>query len=176
MHLNSPGGHAGEALFALADRILEMRATVPIVALVDEVATSAAHVLAAAAEHVAAVPSALVGSLAVLMPHVDVSGADAQAGHAWTLISSQPRKGDGWPHAPLSAAARATFQGIVDADHARLRRFVSRARNLPESAVDATQGRILRAEEALAAGLIDEISSAAGVVRQLVGGVASAAA
>lgn len=98
LHLDSPGGEVA-GLLGLADQFRAERGGKPIVALMDELAASAAYLLATAADRIVlASPLATIGSIGVIAQHVDSSKANKVAGVTYTSLFVGARKDDGNPH------------------------------------------------------------------------------
>src|SRR5690606_33365251 len=104
LRIDSPGGLAS-GLFDFTDRIFEARQTKPIVAVVDDIAYSAAYAIAAAAEKIYVSRTSGVGSVGVVGYHVDRSEADAAEGLKVTAVYAGAHKIDFSPHFPLTEAA-----------------------------------------------------------------------
>jgi ClpP class serine protease len=99
------------------------------------------------------------GSIGVVAVHRDESGADAQAGLAWTFVHAGAAKVDGNPHQPLSDSARAGLQADVDALYGRFVALVARCRKQPPEAIRATEAAVYRGDQAVAAGLADKVGT-----------------
>ena len=135
----------------------------------NEAALSAAYAIACAADDLTITQTGEVGSIGVVAVHVDESGADRQAGFAWTFVHAGERKVDGNPHEPLSSRARADIQADVDALYDRFVALVANRRNVSPDAVRATEAAVYRGDQAVVVGLADRI----GTLRQVVGGLAA---
>ena len=73
-------------------------------------AFSAAYLLASAAERVYAGRTSGLGSIGVIVSHLDVSASDEKLGYKYTIIHAGARKADFNPHEPLSEEARAVIE------------------------------------------------------------------
>jgi signal peptide peptidase SppA len=160
LDVDSAGGEVG-GLFDLVDRIRALRAASgkPLWAVANESALSAAYAIASAAERLYVTRTGEVGSIGVVAVHVDESGADAQAGLAFTFIFAGERKIDANPHAPLSERARSDIQADVDRLYAELCALVASNRGLAAEAVRATEAAIYRGALAIRAGLADRLGT-----------------
>jgi signal peptide peptidase SppA len=158
LDIDSPGGEAQGAM-EFAARLRALRGRKPIVAAVNHGAYSAAYAIASAADRIIIPPSGGVGSIGVVAAHLDVSAAEARQGIAWTFVHAGARKLDGSPHAPLSDAARARMQSLVDALYGQFTRLVAAGRAMPEERVRATEAGIFFGAEAVEAGLADAIGA-----------------
>lgn len=87
MEIDSPGGEVA-GLFDTVDmlRALKEGSGKPLHAVASEAALSAAYAIASAADRLVVTRTAEVGSVGVLAVHVDESGADRQAGLAWSYV------------------------------------------------------------------------------------------
>ena len=171
LDVDSPGGSVG-GLPELADMLFGLRGDKPIVAVANTVAASAAYWLAAQADEIVASPSAVVGSVGVWMAHVDISGFEEMLGIKTTLISAGEYKVEGNPFEPLSDEARAELQRHADASHAEFVAALARGRGVAAKTVreDFGKGRLLRAKDALAAGMVDRVGTLAETVQRLQAG------
>ena len=160
LEIDSSGGEAG-GVFDLAARLRSLARTSgkPLWAIADEAALSAAYALACAADRLWLTRTAEVGSIGVVAVHVDESEADRQAGLAYTFIHAGSHKVDGHPHAPLPLTVAADIQTDIDALHEQFIGLVAGSRGLGVEVVRATQARVYRGDQAIAAGLADQIGS-----------------
>lgn len=160
LEIDSSGGEAG-GVFDLAARLRSLARTSgkPLWAIADEAALSAAYALACAADRLWLTRTAEVGSIGVVAVHVDESEADRQAGLAYTFIHAGSHKVDGHPHAPLPLTVAADIQTDIDGLHEQFIALVAGLRGLGVEAVRATQARVYRGDQAIAAGLADQIGS-----------------
>lgn len=147
LEIDSPGGEAA-GVWDLAAQIAQ--ATKPVVAHANEMAFSAAYALAAAAPAGLYLPEAgMVGSVGVIMMHVDQSALDAKRGLVYTPIFAGKRKADFSPHAPLSDRARAAAQDQVDRLYQIFVDQVARDRGIDASVVKKTEAGLLTPGQAI---------------------------
>ncbi|MDO8608142.1 MAG: S49 family peptidase [Phaeospirillum sp.] len=160
LDVDSSGGEVG-GLFDLVDHIQAIRSQCgkPIWAVADEAALSAAYAIACTADRLYVTQTGEVGSIGVVAVHRDESGADAQAGLAWSFVHAGACKVDGNPHQPLSDSARAALQADVDALYGKFTTLVAERRRLSPDAVRATEAVVYRGDQAVAAGLADKIGT-----------------
>ena len=158
--IDSPGGLIA-GVTELAKELRGLRGPKPIVAQANQLAASAAYWIAAQADQVVASPSSLVGAIGVLSVHVEFSKALELAGIKPTIIFAGKRKADGNEFEPLSDAARAERQALVDEHYVQFIADVAAGRGVPGKQVKADygEGAILSASAALAAGAIDKVRS-----------------
>jgi signal peptide peptidase SppA len=158
LDIDSPGGEV-YGCAACAEAIFEARAAKPIWAVANELATSAAYFLASAAHNVFVPETADLGSIGVVMMHVDMSAALKQEGLNVTLIHAGAHKVDGNPFQPLPAAVREEFERGVLAVYDVFVAAVARNRGLREAAVRGTEAQIYMGADAVKAGLADGVAS-----------------
>lgn len=158
LEIDSNGGEAA-GVMDLTGKIAAANRRKPTWAIANEAAFSAAYWLASAAGRIAAPESAMVGSIGVVMLHVDQSAKDAKSGVTYTPIYAGERKVDFSSHAPLSDAARSVAQDEVDRLYEMFVNAVASGRTLDAQTVRDTQAGFLHAKAALEAGLIDAVES-----------------
>lgn len=160
LDINSAGGEVG-GLFALCDRIRALATRKPLVAFVNDLAASAAYAIACQAGRIVVSPSSIVGSIGVVLLHMDRSDQLAKAGMKPTLIHAGAHKVDGNPFGPLPDDVRERLQGEVNALYGLLLDTVARGRGirLSKAAARATEARVFMGKDAIAAGLADEIAT-----------------
>lgn len=155
---DSPGGEtAGN--FALANRFMQARGSKPVWSYVNELAASAAYSLAASTDRIIMPTNGLVGSIGVVMLHLDQSEKDKKQGLSYTYIYAGDRKIDMNSHAPLSKEARATADKMVQGAYDQFTAHISTSRFMSQQAVRDTQAGIFSGTEARQIGLADSISS-----------------
>jgi len=154
--VNSPGGDAA-GCFELTEEIRALET--PTMAVVDDLAASGGYAVPAACDRMVATQSSTIGSIGVYRLHVDVSGANAQAGVVYTFIFAGEHKVDGNPFEALPDSVRADMQASVEQTRDMFIADVALSRGLDEDAVRETEARVYRANEALALGLIDAVST-----------------
>ena len=128
-------------------------------ALANEQALSAAYWLASAATKLFTPQTGMVGSVGVVMLHVDQSARDAKQGIVYTPIFAGAHKVDFSSHAPLSEDARALAQDEVDRLYEMFVQAVAEGRGIDPKAVRATEAGLLNPQAALDAGFIDGVQS-----------------
>lgn len=161
--VNSPGGLVDD-LFELVAALRARSGTKPMWAHASQ-ACSAAYAIASTADRVLASGSALVGSIGVVMLHVDQTEALAKWGIKVTPIESGPWKTEGASFKPLAEDARTKLQSDVDHSAGLFFDAVAAGRGLDVAAVAAMGGRYFLADHSdpalsgLALRLVDEIAS-----------------
>lgn len=164
MEFDSPGGEVA-GVFELAGQIAA--ATKPVYAHANEMMFSAAYALGAGAQELWVAQTGMVGSVGVIMMHVDQSQADAKKGLVYTPIFAGARKTDYSSHAPLSDAARASAQEQVDRLYQVFVDHVAGARGMDQAAVRATEAGLLTPGQALDNGMADGQATLAETIQRM---------
>jgi signal peptide peptidase SppA len=159
MHMDSPGGEVSGA-FDLADHIYQSRAQKPITAVIDEMAYSAAYLLASACSRIVIPRTGGAGSVGVIACHADFSRAEDEAGITVTHVYAGARKADFSPHAPLSSEAQTLLQESVDGTYELFVETVARNRKMSVQAVRDTEAGFFEGKKAVKVGLADEVAPA----------------
>ena len=158
LDLHSPGGEVAGA-FQLADRIAAARGSKPLIALADELAASAAYLIAAACDEIAlASEVAQVGSVGVVTVHVSYEEMLRNEGIRPTVITAGARKADGNPYQDLPEDVRDRIQAGVDGVMDQFVGRIATWRGLSGRAVRDTQAAMFMGRAAVEAGLADGIA------------------
>ena len=158
MIVDSPGGMVSGA-FDAGDQLWEMRKAggKPVKAFVNESAYSAAYLIASTADEIIVPRTGGVGSVGVVLMHVDYSKAMEKAGITITPIFAGAHKVDGNPYQPLSDSVHAQLQQKVDDSYAIFVDSVARNRGIDPAAVRATEAATYIGQRAVEAGLADSV-------------------
>lgn len=164
--INSPGGEA-TGMFGVAEKLRAARAYMPVIAVVNDVAASAAYGIASAADEIVVSPTSIVGSIGVVMLHVDRTGANEKAGVVETAIFAGANKTLGMGR--LTTEARASYQSLVDGFYARFLETVELGRGARTTAdmAKATEASVFIGRDAIARGLADRVASFDQVLAEL---------
>lgn len=169
LHIDSPGGTV-DGTAELADMIYQARGIKPIVAFTDGMMASAAYWIGAAADKIyISSDTSVVGSIGVVTSHVDVSKSEEMIGIKTSEISAGKFKRIASEYAPLSDAGRATIQERVDYLYSVFVNHVAQFRGVSVDQVlsNMADGRIFTGKQAIAAGLVDGVSTLAGLIEGL---------
>lgn len=168
LDIDSPGGSVFD-IDELASEIYAGRQQKRIIAVANSLMASAAYYLGSQADEVIVTPTGQIGSIGVVMVHVDWSGANAQDGLAYTYITAGKYKAEGNQDQPLTEEARAFFQSQVDEYYRMFVEAVARGRGVSVDDVrnGFGQGRVLGAQAAVDAGLADDIAPIGEVISRL---------
>ncbi len=160
LRINSPGGTL-TASDIIYHSLMEFKKSkkVKIVAALGDIAASGGLYVAMAADEIVAHPTTLTGSIGVIMPHIDLSGVMKRVGIKSDPIKSGKFKDIDSEFRPRTEEERKMLQQLIDHQH---KKFVSAIRTgrkkMSKSQVDAiADGRLLSAESAKKAGLVDDI-------------------
>lgn len=163
LDIDSPGGQASGA-FDCADMIYRLRGQKPIWALCNDMACSAAMLLAAACSRRLATQTSRTGSVGVMMAHASFAGQLAQQGVDITLIYSGAHKVDGNQFEALPEEIRCDFQQRIDAARRMFAEKVAMYTGLSVDAVMATEAAVFEGQAGIDVGLADEMVNAADAV------------
>jgi signal peptide peptidase SppA len=158
LDIDSPGG----SMFGIEELTQKIRAAAGkkrVVAVANSLMASAAYYTGSAATKVFAAPGALVGSIGVIMTHIDHSEALAAEGVKYTFVTAGKYKALGNATEPMGEDAMAYMQGLVDDGYNEFLGAVAKNRNVSKATVksDYGQGKVLTPKDALSAGMIDGI-------------------
>ncbi len=157
VRIDSPGGTAtgGESTYLALRRVAEKK---PVVAVMGTTATSAAYMVALAADHLLARISSITGSIGVILQTAELTELLADLGINAEAIKSTPLKAQPSPFEPLTDEARVATKAVIDDTYGMFVDLVAERRRLPREAVlTLADGRIFTGRQAEAAGLIDAI-------------------
>jgi capsid assembly protease len=169
LDLDTPGGEVG-GISELSDAISEISGKMPVWALANSTMASAGYWIGSATDRVIATPYARVGSIGVVMMHVDISKAVAKKGLVTTFVHAGKHKIDGNAFEPLSESALASMVTSVQDVYGQFVEQVAKGRGMDEQAVRDTEAAVYGAKQALEIGLVDDIST----LSKTIGGMRSA--
>ncbi len=160
LEVDSPGGEVTAADEIHRELMLfkESRPGRRIVALVHDMAASGGYYISVPADRIVAQPTALVGSIGVIMQSLNIQGLSEKIGVTDTTIKSGKNKDMLNPFRPVDPEQVAMLQESVDAMHDRFVDLVAQGRSLRKSDLKPlADGRIFTADEALQHKLVDAI-------------------
>lgn len=167
LNFDSPGGSVS-GCFDLTDKIYEARGSKPIIAMASDSMTSAAYAMASAADEVVVSRTSNVGSIGVVMRHVDWSTFMKNEGAKVTYIFAGDHKVDGNPYEPLPENVRESFQQEINKVYDLFIETVARNRNMKTDDVRNTQAQVYLGPEAVGMGLADSVSTPDKLISRLV--------
>lgn len=171
--INSSGGIASGCK-ELADFIFASREVKPITAIVNFSAFSAAYFIASACSKIVVSQTSGVGSIGVIMEHLDASGWEEKNGIKFTSIYCGDNKDLFSPHAPLSDEDKAIIQAMVNDSYTLFTSSVAQYRGMAVQAVIDTQAALYFGNNAITAGLADEMCSPQEAINAIAGKYTSA--
>lgn len=164
LNINSPGGTV-TGIPETAARVAELTKTKEVHAFVDAMACSAAYYVASQADHIAAAPSAILGSIGVYLSLIDLTRAAEMEGIKVEMITAGKYKAMGSPFKPLTEEERGMLQKSVTDIHAQFRAAVKSGRRAPTErgghqtvSDSAMEGQAFDGADALSARLVDELT------------------
>ncbi len=168
LDIDTPGGEAG-GITGLAGQIAALAKSKRVVAVVNDTACSGGYWIASAADEIIVSETSVVGSIGVLMLHINRAGEMQQKGWAPTFIHAGAHKVDGHSLGPLPDGVRADVQQSVDALYDRFVIAVGAGRGAKFSAdqARATEARVFQGQAAIAAGLADRFGTFESVLAEL---------
>ncbi|EPJ1396505.1 TPA: S49 family peptidase [Yersinia enterocolitica] len=156
--IDSPGGEVA-GCFDLVDEIYAARGAKPIWSILSENAYSAAYALASAADRIIVPRTGGVGSIGVIVMHVDWSQRIKSDGVQVTIITFGSRKAESNPYEALSEEAQKAIQSDVDEMGRLFVSTVSRNRGIAERTIRDTEAACFLAADGVQLGLADQVAS-----------------
>lgn len=160
VEVHSPGGSVF-AVDELSSLIYESRQRKQTVAVVNSLCASAALWIATAASELVITPTGEIGSVGVYTSHIDESRRQEMLGIKTTLIAQPRNKVGGNPYGPLEDEDRAHLQRTVNYYGSLFVNALARNRGTDRATVELKfgQGRMMLAQSALRAGMVDRVAS-----------------
>ena len=160
LEVDSPGGEvtAADEIHRELTLFKESRADRRIVVLVHDLAASGGYYISVPADRIVAQPTALVGSIGVILQTFNIQGLSEKIGVTDTTIKSGRHKDMLNPFHPVDPEEVKLLQDSIDAMHERFVDLVAAGRQLKKSEAKAlADGRLYTADEALKLKLVDAI-------------------
>jgi len=158
LDIDSHGGEVAGA-FDAADAIYAARSAKPVFAVANNDALSGAYLLASGADRIYVSRTSGVGSVGVMVTHLDMTGNDEKLGFKYTIVHAGARKADLHPHVPLSEEARQVLEAAVDRTYGMLVAAVARNRGLSEAAIRGTEAAVFLGSDGVNARLADRVGT-----------------
>lgn len=155
--INSAGGTVvgGEQLFAALRRVAREK---PVIAVMGELAASAAYMIALGADRIYASPGTVTGSIGVILQSADVTGLLDKLGVEPVNVKSSALKAQPNPLEPMSAEARAMIEAVVNDFHGFFVALVAERRGLgADEARAVADGRVFSGRQAVENRLVDAL-------------------
>lgn len=161
LRINSPGGTitASDLIYHEVQRFKTLTGK-PVFSSILDLGASGAYYIAMASDQVVAHPTSVIGSIGVIMLHVNFQGLMEKFGVGAESIKSGINKDLGSPVKPLSTEGRGILQGIIDDMYGRFLQVIAGQRkHLTKDQIKTlADGRVYTASQAKENGLIDEIA------------------
>jgi protease IV len=157
LDINSPGGTTtgGEAMYDAVRRLTEKK---PVVAVCGTLATSAAYIVALAADRIFVYGNTITGSVGVIFQWAEVTELLHTLGIKVEEVKSGPLKAVPSPFEPIDERGRAVTEEMVQDAKVWFFGLVSDRRKIePGSVPGLTDGRIYSGRQAVELKLVDEI-------------------
>ncbi len=170
IEVNSPGGSPVQSAY-IFDEIMRLKQehdSIPVYAVVADIAASGGYFVAAAADKIYVNQSSLVGSIGVRMDAFGFVELMKKIGVERRLLVAGENKGLFDPFLPEQSAQKAHLQSMLDEVHGHFISAVKRGRG--ERLVvneDTFSGLIWSGEKALGLGLADAYGTTRSVAREL---------
>lgn len=157
----SSGGGQVSGVDDTAQLISRVNAVKPVVTYTGSVMGSAALWLGASSGYVVANKTAVVGSLGIIMVHMDRSEELRARGMKPTVIRAGSEKALATPYEPLSEKAQAGLQSQADVLYGVFLNHVASSRGVSATNGDKKfgQGRVFIGQQAVDAGLVDKLGT-----------------
>lgn len=171
LDVDSPGGSV-DGVDELSKEIYQARGAKPIVAIANPMAASAAYYIASAADELVVMPSGSVGSIGVVVEHIDDSAMQEMVGIKSTVLAEPEYKAELW--GPLTEDAKARLENVIGQYYSMFKKAVARNRGISVADVEKKYGeygpgRMLTAQEALKVGMVDRVATFDETLARLVG-------
>ncbi|MBI05309.1 MAG: signal peptide peptidase SppA [Pelagibacteraceae bacterium] len=157
VRIDSPGGTVvgGETLH---NALLALGEEKPLVAVMGGLATSAAYMAAIATDRLFARKGTLTGSIGVILQTTEITKLLGMMGVSARSFKSGSLKAMPSPFEPVTGEVEATTQALVADMYGMFRDMVIRRRNMQKADAEKfSDGRVFTGQQALRAGLVDQI-------------------
>jgi protease IV len=160
LEVDSPGGEvtAADEIYRELQLFKASRKNRKITVLIHDLAASGGYYISLPADRIIAQPTALIGSIGVIMQTLNIQGLSEKIGVTDTTIKSGKHKDLLNPFHPVDPEQIALLQDSVDSMYDRFLDLIAQGRHLKKSDLrPLADGRIFTAEDALKHKLIDGI-------------------
>lgn len=160
LRVNSPGGGV-TASDIMYHRLMQFRRAknVPVVVMIEDVGASGAYYIACGGDTIMAHPTAVTGSIGVIVEQFSFYGAMTKLGITAKAVKSGDLKDMGSPFKPLDERDSQVIQTLVTDMYNRFVDVVAkgRPRLAKEKVLQLADGRVYSGDQALANGLVDQL-------------------
>lgn len=159
LRIDSPGGAVAPAQ-EIYEEVKKANAKKKVVVSMGSVAASGGYYIASAATKIIANPGTLTGSIGVIMEIPNIEGLMNKLGIKTVVIKSGRHKDIASVFREVGKEERKILQEILDNVHEQFIKAVAESRNMPLDKVkEIADGRVFTGEQALKAGLVDELGN-----------------
>lgn len=166
LKIDSPGGSISGSADMLA-KVRALAAAKPLYAIAADCACSMAYMLAALAREIAATPTAMVGSVAVIGSAIDASRAYEKDGLERVVYTSGSLKSHGVEGAPITNPQRIMMQRLVDSSAEYLVGLVAQARGVDAPVIASYEGAVFGTADARTRKLVDVVATSDEYIRTI---------
>jgi len=156
LRVDSPGGTPAAAQEIISD-MEYAKARKPVVVSMGDIATSAAYDVSAHGTRIFADPDTLTGGVGAIWVFTDTSTSLEREGTNVTVVKSGTFKDMGSPYRPITEDELDYAQSLVNASFERFMDDIVKERNV--SRTDIEDGRVIRGEDAVKIGLVDQLGN-----------------
>jgi protease-4 len=157
LSINSPGGAVG-ATKKIYERVMQLRLTKPVVAVVSDIAASGGYYIASACDRIFAYEGSLVGSIGVISIRPNVSDFLQRYGVQIETLKAGRYKDMSYPFRDLTDEERAMYDRFLNDAYQQFLEDVSKGRKkAKDDVLKWGEGRIYSGREARSQQIIDEI-------------------
>ena len=160
LRINTPGGSvsASDTLHHEIE-VWKTEQKRPVVAYLNGLATSGGYYVAMASDRVVSHPTAVTGSIGVVMPGLSIEGLMEKYGVVDQTLTSGPYKDAGSLLRDMTPQERTQLSSVIADLFARFQDVVAKGRPglSREKVASLSDGRVYSAQQALDAGLVDQL-------------------
>jgi protease-4 len=159
LRIDSPGGAVAPAQ-EIYEEVRKAVAKKKVLVSMGSVAASGGYYIASPATRIIANPGTLTGSIGVIMEIPNIEGLMNKLGIKTEVVKSGKHKDIASIFRGIGKEERAILQGVLDNVHTQFIKAVAEGRKmLPSDVEKISDGRVFTGEQALKAGLIDELGN-----------------
>ena len=159
LHINSPGGTVvgGENLYKT---LRDVGKNIPLVTVMDDMATSAGYMTALSAEYIIAHRGTITGSIGVIAQSFEVVDLAKKLGIKFNTFKSSPLKGGPMPTEHLTPEMQKAMNETITDIYKMFLDIVIERRSIPlKKLLAIADGRVYTGQQAFELKLIDKVGS-----------------
>lgn len=159
LRIDSPGGAVAPSQ-EIYEEVRKAVAKKKVLVSMGSVAASGGYYIASPATRIIANPGTLTGSIGVIMEIPNIEGLMNKLGIKTEVVKSGKHKDIASIFRGIGKEEREILQGVLDNVHTQFIKAVAEGRKmLPSDVEKISDGRVFTGEQALKAGLIDELGN-----------------